>query len=128
MTRSDRERDDSKRKFKLLGPCFQKARRLVQRFLPFTLGNAVSDDARSDVKANKIVMFDGCSDGNVPLADSIKTEVTYGAGVEAARMCFKFGDDFQCPFFRCTTDAATWETGPKGGRVIDLRSQCACYG
>ena len=128
MTRSDRERDDSKRKFKLLGPCFQKARRLVQRFLPFTLGNAVSDDAGADMKANLIFIFDGCADGNVPLAGAIKTEVTYSTGIETSRMGFKLADDFKCPFFRCTTDTAAWETGAEGMGVIDLRSQGASNG
>lgn len=97
----------------------------MQRLFVFVLGDGVGDDAGADVEGDLVVFLDGGADGDVPLAAAVEAEPADGAGVEAAGVGLKLGDDLAGAFFGSAGDAAAREAGTEGIDVIDVRAEGA---
>jgi hypothetical protein len=70
---------------------------LVLRFLPFGSRVGIGDDAGAGLHVQLAVLDDGGADGDRQIHVAVETEVTDGAGVDAALDRFQFVDDLHGP-------------------------------
>src|SRR5687767_261407 len=88
---------------------FQHRRGFIHCLLKFGSGIGICDDACTRLHSEHVAASDHRADGETGIHVAVEAEVAHSASIDAARVWFEFGDNFQCTDLWRAANGPCWE-------------------